>query len=307
MIANNGDAEGLFRAGFMQSGSPIPVGGLENGQKYYDAIVSQTGCSSSSDTLACLRTVPYATLKTAINNSPGIFAYQSLSLAWLPREDGVFLTDNPQRLVQQGKVANIPFITGDCDDEGTLFSLSNLNITTETELESYIQNVFLPGVTAAEVEIIGSVYPADITQGSPFGTGILNVVTPQFKRIAAFIGDGVFQGPRRFFLQQRSGLQPTWAFVSQRFKALPILGSFHGSDILNVYGGGGMADYLIRFAVNLDPNSKSILDLQWPKYTVASPKLLTFLDGLIPVTITDDTYRAAAMNALTNLTLNNPL
>jgi hypothetical protein len=37
---------------------------------------------------------------------------QSLVLAWLPREDGVFLTDNPQRLVQQGKVANVPFITG---------------------------------------------------------------------------------------------------------------------------------------------------------------------------------------------------
>ncbi|KAG6824132.1 hypothetical protein H0H87_012506, partial [Tephrocybe sp. NHM501043] len=177
-----------------------------------------------------------------------------------------------------------------------------------------------------EVENIQSFYPADITQGSPFDTGILNAVTPQFKRIASFIGDGVFQAPRRFFLQQRSGLQPTWAFckpailaqasdkvtrddfpVSKRFKLLPILGSLHGSDILNIYGGGGMADYLIRFATNLDPNSKNILDLQWPKYTVGSPKLLTFIDGLIPVTITDDTYRKAAMNALTNLTLAHPL
>lgn len=26
MVANNGDNEGLFRAGFMESGSPIPVG-----------------------------------------------------------------------------------------------------------------------------------------------------------------------------------------------------------------------------------------------------------------------------------------
>ena len=37
---------------------------------------------------------------------------QSLSLAWLPREDGVFLTENPQQLVLDGKVANVPFITG---------------------------------------------------------------------------------------------------------------------------------------------------------------------------------------------------
>ncbi|KAG6910657.1 hypothetical protein DXG01_008701 [Tephrocybe rancida] len=305
MIANNGDTEGLFRAGFMQSGSPIPVAGLENGQKYYDQIVSQTGCSSSSDTLACLRTVPYKTLKAAIDATPGIFAYQSLSLAWLPREDGVFLTDNPQKLVQQGKVAKIPFITGDCDDEGTLFSLSTLNVTSETALETYITDVFLPGVTKAEVENISNLYPADITAGSPFDTGIFNAVTPQFKRIAAFLGDGVFQAPRRFFLQQRSGLQPTWAFLSKRFKDLPILGSLHGSDILNVYGGGGMADYLIRFATTLDPNAKT--GLQWPKYTQASPKLLTFLDGLIPVILTDDTYRKAAMNGLTNLTLANPL
>lgn len=85
-------------------------------------------------------------------------------------------------------------------------------------------------------------YPADITQGSPFGTGILNALSPQFKRIAAFQGDAVFQAPRRFFLQKRSGIQDTWSFgkliitsilipiltrilVSKRLKGLPVLGS----------------------------------------------------------------------------------
>ena len=43
--------------------------------------------------------------------------------------DGDFITDAPQKLVQEGKVADIPFITGDCDDEGTLFGLANANIT----------------------------------------------------------------------------------------------------------------------------------------------------------------------------------
>jgi acetylcholinesterase len=55
---------------------------------------------------------------------------QSVDLAWQPRAgDGYFLTDSFQKLVQEGKVADIPFITGDCDDEGTMFSLSSLNIT----------------------------------------------------------------------------------------------------------------------------------------------------------------------------------
>ena len=72
---------------------------------------------------------------------------QSLHAAWFPRTDGVFLTDDPQKLVQQGKVAKIPYVTGklwppctmfrspqkiyigNCDDEGTVFSLANVNVT----------------------------------------------------------------------------------------------------------------------------------------------------------------------------------
>lgn len=33
MLVNGGDTGGLFRAGFMQSGSPIAVGDLTDGQK----------------------------------------------------------------------------------------------------------------------------------------------------------------------------------------------------------------------------------------------------------------------------------
>lgn len=76
MLANGGDTEGLFRAAFMESGAPIPVGDITNGQKYYDALVADTDCIGAPDTLACLRTLPYPKLKVAINNSPGIFAYQ---------------------------------------------------------------------------------------------------------------------------------------------------------------------------------------------------------------------------------------
>ncbi|KAG5645458.1 hypothetical protein DXG03_006003 [Asterophora parasitica] len=306
MVANNGNTEGLFRAGFMQSGSPIPVADISQGQKYYDAIISKTGCSGSADTLACLRTVPYKNLKAAINQSPGIFAYQSLNLAWLPRADGTFLTDNPQKLVQEGKVANIPFITGDCDDEGTLFSLSTLNVTTDAKFRTYLKENFLRTVPDADIDKLLKLYPSDITQGSPYDTGILNALTPQFKRIASFLGDGVFQAPRRFFLDQRSGKQNTWAFVSKRLKALPVLGSVHASDILNVYGGGGMADYLIRFAANLDPNPR--IGLQWPKYTTETRKLLTFYDGLIfDEKITEDTFRKDAISFLTNITLAHPI
>ena len=57
-------------------------------------------------------------------------------------------------------------------------------------------------------------YPQNVTQGSPFGTGTLNALTPEFKRIAAILGDFVFQAPRRFFLHNASGKQNTWSYCT---------------------------------------------------------------------------------------------
>ncbi|KAJ7205202.1 Alpha/Beta hydrolase protein [Mycena pura] len=304
MLANDGDTEGLFRAAFMESGSPIPVGPVENGQIFYDQIVQQVGCAGSVDTLECLRTVPFDVLKAAQDATPFIFSFESLRLTWLPRADGTFISDNPQRLVQQGKVANIPFVTGDCDDEGTLFSFSTTNLTTDAEFLGYIQTIWAPGISTAQLNTLSEVYSSDILDGSPFDTGILNALTPQFKRIAAFQGDAVFQAPRRFFQQSQSGKQNQWAFLSKRDKAVPLLGSFHSSDIENVFGDGELTDFLVNFATTLNPNGPTVP--HWPAYTTATPNMMTFLDGLIPTVITQDTYRASAIQFLTNLTLEFP-
>ncbi|KIJ15043.1 hypothetical protein PAXINDRAFT_169423 [Paxillus involutus ATCC 200175] len=305
MVTNDGNPDGLFRAAFMQSGSPRPVGDIVQGQKYYDALVSETRCLSASDTLQCLREVPYETLLDAVNQSPSMFSYQSTVLAWQPRVDGVFLTDEPQKLVQQGSVADVPFVNGVCDDEGTLFSFSTLNITTDTQFEEYLQTYLFPDAPSTTIQELMEFYPANISQGSPFDTGVLNAITPQFKRIAAFQGDATFQAPRRFLLQNRSGKQPLWTYLSKRLKTLPVLGSFHSSDLLNVYGGEDMASYLVRFVNNLDPNGGT--DLYWPQYTTAKPHMLEFLDGSIPQALTEDTYRVEAMEFLTSVMLGYPL
>lgn len=76
MVANNGNNDGLFRGAFMQSGSPIPVGDIVEGQKHFDAFVSATGCSDAWDKLECLRGVPYANYSAALNASPGSNTYQ---------------------------------------------------------------------------------------------------------------------------------------------------------------------------------------------------------------------------------------
>ena len=76
LVANGGDSEGLFRGAFMESGAPIPVADVTDGQGDYDALVQETGCQGSADTLECLRQVPFNTLMAAVNKSPGIFAEQ---------------------------------------------------------------------------------------------------------------------------------------------------------------------------------------------------------------------------------------
>ena len=45
-------------------------------------------------------------------DGPYVRSSKSLHTAWLPRVDGVFLTANPISLVQQGVVADVPFISG---------------------------------------------------------------------------------------------------------------------------------------------------------------------------------------------------
>lgn len=57
--------------------------------------------------------------------------------------------------------------------------------------------------------------------------------SPQYKRIASFIGDYVFQAPRRLFLNKvfSIGKVPVWSYLYVRQKATPFLGTFHSSDL----------------------------------------------------------------------------
>jgi acetylcholinesterase len=84
--------------------------------------------------------------------------------------------------------------------------------STDAQLAGYLQTYWLPSALAATVQQLLVHYPKDPTQDSPHNQGVLDALSRQFKRIASFQGDAVFQAPRRFFLQQRSGSQNTWAF-----------------------------------------------------------------------------------------------
>ncbi|KAI0699629.1 alpha/beta-hydrolase [Cerioporus squamosus] len=305
MVTNGGDPEGLFRGAIMSSGSPLPSGDITHLQPQYDTVVEHAGCANSSDTLQCLREVPADTLLAAAATIPSLFGYPGLATPWAPRADGVFLKAAPQHLVLNGSVADIPFLTGDSLDEGTVFASGSFNVTTEDQFRSYVHQFFYPNAPEALLSPLFKLYPNDPAQGSPFGTGDANELAPMYKRMAAFQGDIIFQAPRRFFLNQRSSKQNAWTFINERGR-FGGLGVAHGSDFgPALLGADDLADYIIQFTATLDPNGASNRTISWPKYDAAHRKALHLVDeGL---NIGNDSLRLAAMDELTALSVAFPL
>ncbi|KIM94535.1 hypothetical protein OIDMADRAFT_149269 [Oidiodendron maius Zn] len=302
---------------------PIKVQGPERQQPIFGRMVSNAGCSAAPDKIACLRDASYESIYSSVQGEltnksfarAAYFAgYHSLQSTWAPRPDGTFLTKSPHTLVDEGKIANVSLIIGDMKDEGTLFSLVNsLNTTSTDQFKNYFKSIWWPMATSEEMDCLAELYPQDPTAGSPFDTGILNSITPQYKRIAAWTGDYSFEAQRRQLLSNAPG--PKWTYQTDNSLAdlslppilgsnilnVPVPGSFHGSDIffydygtLPVPNSKNIMDTTISFVSTLDPNNHGRSELaKWPEYTSSDKKMYHFIESG-PEVITD-TYREDQM------------
>ncbi|KAI0193790.1 sterol esterase precursor [Xylaria flabelliformis] len=294
----------LFRAGIMDSGSVVPADKVdcERCQDIYDQVVRSAGCSGSQDTLQCLRSTDFETYRKAASSVPGLLSYTSVALSYLPRPDGVILPDSPDVLIKNGQYAAVPMIIGDQEDEGTLFSLFQSNITTEAQLIDYLSTVFFQKASRNMVaELVGTYSPA-LSAGSPFRTGILNNPYPQFKRLAAILGDLVFTLTRRLFLQDTLNANPnvpSWSYLASYDYGTPILGTFHGSDILQVfygilpnYASNAIQSYYLSFLYTMDPNNgTSTAFANWPQWRGGNQLMNFFNDHS---TLLKDDFRSGS-------------
>ena len=304
MVMYDGDntykGKPLFRAAMMNSGTIFPTDPVDcqKGQAVYDQVVSAAGCSSSLDTLECLRDLDYETYLSAANSVPSLLGYTSVAVSYLPRPDGVILTDSPDALISAGKYTKIPFIVGDQEDEGTGFALFQSNITTTDLLISYLSDIFFHSATTEQIQELVTLYPEDPAAGAPYNTGDLYELYPQFKRIASLLGDYTFTIMRRVFLSvvsKQSPTVPSWSFLSSYDDIIPILGTFHGSDLFVSYGivpgfpTTSVQSYFISFINSMDPNNGTTGQIEWPQWN-AEQELLNFnalSNALIP-----DSFRA---------------
>ena len=271
----------LFHGAIMNSGSVVPANDIAGGkgQQVYDSVVKAGGCSGKEDTLNCLRDLDYETFLNATNSVPAILSYTSVALSYIPRPDGSSLPESPDALALAGKYTHVPMIIGDQEDEGTLFAIMQFNLTTKEDVVEYLQKYFFWNMTTDLMNEYVSYYDNDWTDGSPFRTGDMYRIYPQFKRLAAILGDLVFTLTRRVTLQILERMDPempTWSYLSSYDQGTPLLGTPHGSDLIQVvygikpnYAAQSFKQYYISFVNHYDPN-KGVTDprfIRWPQYS----------------------------------------
>ena len=292
----------LFRGGIMSSGCMFPsqpVDG-ERAQAVYDSVVETAGCTDSSDTLECLRSLDYGDFLNAVSAPPGLLSYAGIALSYLPRPDGTVLPDSPEVMIQQGKYAPIPLIVGDQEDEGTLFALFQSNLTTPDALVNFLKSHIFPSASERQLTSLVNTYGSGIsaiTKGSPFRTSLANDVFPGFKQRAALLGDVLFTLIRRSFLILTSKLHPdvsSWSYLATYDHGTPVMGTFHGSDLLQVfygifdnYAAKSIRTYFVNFLYSLDPNEG--LNGTYPEWpTWKDQKQLLNFGKDSATTLTDD-------------------
>ncbi|WPH00762.1 Hypothetical protein R9X50_00359200 [Acrodontium crateriforme] len=321
LVINGGDntykGKPLFRGAIMDSGTAIPTDQVTapQAQAIYQTVVNNAGCGGASNKLTCLRSTDYETYLNAVNSVPGIFSYRSLDLSYLPRPDSGnrFFSASPETVATTGKFAKVPMIIGDQEDEGTLFSLVLSNVTTNQQVIDYLASYF-PNNPTAETDVTGLVanYPDEPLlgqpSGSPFRTGSLNNIFPQYKRLAAILGDVTFTLTRRVALTFLSKKVKVWSYLNTYLYGTSILGTLHGSDILVSYGyttnlvppAAAVQQYYIAFVNNLDPNSLGTPAplIPWPQWTSSNPQLVNFEATQLSY-LTDD-FRSGAFNYISS-------
>ncbi|RDW95007.1 hypothetical protein BP5796_00770 [Coleophoma crateriformis] len=230
LVAYNGSHGGLFRAAIAESGSPISwsrYAPISEHQSLYDNITIATGCSNATDTLDCLRYLPFETLNNVLNSS-----VTSDDLQY-PVIDEDFILQDPTTQLLNGQFAKVPFLIGANFDEGASFTPTTIN--TDEEFVAYLES---DGISSdnSTLAILQALYP-DIPEigipatfhGRP-GTDL----GLQFKRAASVIGDILMHAPRRYTNQMWAAHNVT--SYSYRFNVVPngdsySLGASHFKEV----------------------------------------------------------------------------
>ncbi|GLB43320.1 putative extracellular triacylglycerol lipase precursor [Lyophyllum shimeji] len=301
----------LFTGAILESGTStsVPALAAEAYQGNYDALVSIAGCSGSSDTFECLRTMDRDALINATNT---MFSQPSSygSRPWGVSIDGEIIPDNPSILTARGQIAQIPFIAGNVMDEGTIF-VKPQTISTDDDLLTFLEKDYLNRnasffQNATSIATLEVLYPNDPSLGCPYGTGNETFFGTQFKRGASIYGDIHFHWARRNFLNTAvSNGVLSWSYLFDQFTPTNAAwqGVLHTGEIPYVFMKFSPSDgdlyalsrqmlaYWVSFAYNRNPYYK--YNPIWEKYSKASQNIVFTAAN---TSMQPDDYRSAGMS-----------
>lgn len=233
------ETQDLFSAAIMQSGAPSttntpPIGSWD---AEYKAVLANAGCRDWE----CLKQVPAEKLLNASQNV-------SLALTYTPTQDGELIPGRPFDLVREAKFADIPFIQGNVQNEGTLFLPPNI---TMADLRMYFKNTGDAAMTDETWKKVTDAYPANgtytpvIENGNATGAAAGQPpiqVSSDFPRAATLYGDKSFQSRRRWMLQHAHNKKTSYSFEFAGPYSMfpPVYGVGHGSDVFYLFGWVGV-------------------------------------------------------------------
>lgn len=143
---------------------------------------------------------------------------------------------SPDEALTRGADAKFHLIIDDQEDEGTLFALAQRNISTTAAIISYLQS-FFSVAGASLIPSLVATYPSNNrTSGSPFRTSSANNLYPQFKRLAAILGDVTSTLARRSYLTATAASLPgPWSYLDSHLHGVPDIGTIQASDVLEIF------------------------------------------------------------------------
>ncbi|KAE9568919.1 putative secreted lipase [Colletotrichum fructicola] len=322
LLAYGGRDDGLFQGAILQSGSPTlmwPSVTADEWQPLYDQFVNATNCSTSTNTLDCLRSVDADILSSVFDSDITTDDHPN------PVVDGDFSQDVGSKEMQAGHFVRVPLILGTTRDEGTWQQYVVKNINTTDEFLNMVRD---DGLNEDAANEIARLYPDEPDQGIPATLegrpGNETGLGYQWKRTSAYTGDMIMQAGRRLASQVWAGNDVAvysyvydvlfhahwWQTGSQEQDDIAFL--FHNVTLSEALSPSDQADqkdtfeplsYLmcsmwISFFHTLDPNNHPVNGTNvWPKYNASSPENFVFDVNATELSRSEtDDFRSEAMS-----------
>lgn len=227
----NPESADLFHRAILQSGSPDSHWSFmssEVAKNRFETFISSVGCMNDVNVLTCLQSKP---MQTLFDNEWVTGNY--LEFPWLPTVDSDFITDNPNKLLKEGKFqTDKEVLLGTNKDEGTFWILYSVPGLSRNDPSPLTHAMYLEGIDIVDWDLssddrasIAKMYePLDTLDGEA-NTAALDDVS----------GDRSFTCPTLDLASTLSEVTKTYVYYLTHRASNEVwpkwMGVIHGADI----------------------------------------------------------------------------